>query len=114
MQIINQTKATIIAQRAEKADTFIARARGLLHKTGLADGEALIITRCQQIHMFFMRFAIDVLFVGKTNRVIALIENIKPFQISPIFFHSYYVVELPVGTIQQAQTEINDAIVLVA
>lgn len=108
MVIKNQTKNTTIARKVVIADTFLSRMAGLLNKDFLPENEALVITRCQSIHMFFMRFPIDVLFVGKDNRVVGLVENIKPFRLSPIFFKSNYAVELRSGTIAKTRTSIGD------
>ncbi|MCA9398623.1 MAG: DUF192 domain-containing protein, partial [Candidatus Omnitrophica bacterium] len=62
------------------------------------------------IHMFFMRFAIDAVFVDKNDHVVGLVENIKPWRLSPIFFKASYVIELPAGTIQETGTSKNDKI----
>ena len=70
--------------------------------------EALIITRCQSIHMLFMRFAIDVIFADDDNKVVGLVENIKPFQWSPIFFKASYAIEGNVGMIKTTQTTLGD------
>jgi uncharacterized membrane protein (UPF0127 family) len=86
------------------ADTFLSRLIGLLSRTSLPSGEGLLITRCQSIHMFFMRFAIDAVFVDNTHKVVGIVKNIKPFQLSPVFFKSSFVVELPIGTISASQT----------
>jgi hypothetical protein len=83
---------------------------GLLNRKVLLPDEALIITRCQSIHMFFMRFAIDAVFVDKKDFVVGIVKNIKPFRLSPIFFNSSYVIEVPEGTIVQTGTSVGDKI----
>jgi len=108
VKVINASKNTVLATNALLADSFFSRAVGLLHRKGLEADEALILTRCQSIHMFFMRFAIDVIFADKDNRVVGLTPHIKPYQMSPIFFKASYAVELPVGTIQRSQTTVGD------
>lgn len=98
----------VIAQNARLADTFGARMKGLLGREEISAGEALVITKCQSIHMFFMRFAIDAIFVDKKGCVVGLIERIKPFRLSPVFFRSEYVVELKAGTIRETKTSVGD------
>ena len=110
MRIINQTKNTTIAQKAEIADTAISRLVGLLNRSSLDADEALVITQCRSIHMFFMSFPIDAVFVNKKNIVVGLVENIKPFRMSPYFFSSSYVIELPAGTIEATQTQRGDVV----
>lgn len=83
---------------------------GLLNRESLNEGEALVITKCNSIHMFFMRFAIDAVFVSKDNIVVGLVQNIKPFQFSRIYFKSSYVVELQSNTIPRAGVSLGDQI----
>ena len=110
MKIVNQSNNNILAQNAQLADTVISRLVGLLNRARLNSGEGLVITQCRSIHMFFMRFAIDVVFVDKNNAVIGLVKNIKPFMMSPYFFRSSYVIELPPGTIDASQTRLGDIV----
>jgi hypothetical protein len=62
--------------------------------------------------MFFMRFAIDVIFVDKKNSVVGLVKHIKPFRLSPLFFRASYAIETPVGVIVQTKTALGDKIEL--
>ena len=108
MQILNQTKQTVVAQKAILADTFSSRLKGLLGRDKLSPQEALIIARCNSIHMFFMRFPLDVIFVDQDKRVVGLVENIKPFALSPVFWESFFAVEVSVGTIKLTHTTLGD------
>jgi uncharacterized membrane protein (UPF0127 family) len=110
MPILNQTNNQIIAQQYTRADSFFPRMVGLLNRSSLDEGEALIISGCNSIHMFFMRFAIDVLFVNRDDEVVGLIENIKPFRLSKIYWRASYAIELPVGGISQSQTKVGSRI----
>lgn len=112
MQIRNASKDTFIARESTLTENFWARARGLLGRPGFKEGEGLIITHCCSIHMFFMRFSIDAIFVDKRNYVVGLAENLKPFSISPVFLKSSFVIEVPVGTISHSRTAIGDLIEL--
>lgn len=110
MRILNKSKQTIISQQTKIADSILSRLIGLLERSSIDPQEALVITHCRAIHMFFMRFSIDVIFVDKNNRAIGLIARIKPFQISPYFFRSHYAIELPPGKIQETKTTLGDVI----
>jgi len=100
-----------LAENASLAQTTLARMKGLLGKKELLRGEALILKPCNSIHMFFMRFSIDVVFVDKNNKVIRAISTIKPFQISNIYWRSVLAIELPAGTIQSSPTSPGDTLV---
>ncbi len=108
MKILNTSKNTVIARNVRFADTFWTRMKGLLGRRSISSEEALVITKCQSIHMFFMRFAIDAIFVDGKDRVVGLVENIKPFCLSPIFLRSKYVIELRAGTIAATKTALRD------
>jgi uncharacterized membrane protein (UPF0127 family) len=110
LRITNQTRNIVLADHAQLADTYLSRLTGLLNRTRLNQGEALIITRCQQIHMFFMRFAIDVIFIDSSNRAVGLVKDIKPWQLSAIFWQANRAIELPPGVIAKTQTVIGDQI----
>lgn len=110
MKILNTTKNTVIAEHATVAETFFARITGLLHRTGLSKNEALLIVPCNSIHMFFMKFPIDAIFVDKEYRVVGLVEAIKPFQVSPVFWRAHFVIEGPAGMIRDSKTALGDFI----
>jgi uncharacterized protein len=112
MKITNKTKNSVLADDVIMADTPLMRMRGLLGKEEFHKGQALIIRPCQSIHTFFMRFPIDVLFVDKNNKVIKTIDNLRPFRLVPVYFNSAFVIELPVGAIQQSSTSKNDTLLL--
>jgi len=84
--------------------------KGLLGRKDLAKDNALIITHCQSIHMFFMKFPIDVVFCDNQNKVVGLCRNIKPFGLSPIYFKSSYAIELPVGVIDSTKISLGDQV----
>jgi uncharacterized protein len=108
--IRNLTRDTVIASRIEIAQDSWARMKGLLGVMDFPPGEALIITRCQSIHMFFMKFPIDVIFCDRQNKVIGLCAGIKPFCMSPVFFKASYAIELPLGSITASKTQVEDQI----
>ncbi|MDP8265185.1 MAG: DUF192 domain-containing protein [Candidatus Aceula lacicola] len=108
MRIINLTQKTIVATRARRARSFFARLKGLLGKKSFSPEDALVIEGCQAIHMFFMRFAIDVVFINRKNKVVGLVQDIKPFSLSPFFFMAKYAIELPSGSIEKSLVHIGD------
>ena len=106
--IHNLTRDTIIANNVKLAHTSGQRMKGLLGKENLPQGEALVITHCQSIHMFFMKFAIDVIFCDAKDKIVGVCKDVKPFQLSPVFFKASYAIELPSGTIVASKTELGD------
>ena len=110
MPIINLSRETTIASYVLMADNPLTRMQGLLGRSGLHQGYALVIKPCQSIHMFFMKFSIDVIFIDGENRVVGLVPHIKPFCLSPIFWNASSAVELNAGGIQKSQTVLGDVL----
>ena len=108
MKIINLSKKCVLAEEAILADSFSKRIKGLLGYNRLEANQAMILRPSNSVHTFFMRFAIDVLFVGKDNLVIALVKNMQPFRATGIFFKSALVLELPSGVIKSTGTAKGD------
>lgn len=110
MRIINQTQKKTLAEKAILADTMASRFIGLLRHPVLPVGEGLVITQCHSIHMFFMKFAIDVVFIDRNKIVVGLVKNIKPFQMSGYYWRADCAIELPAGQIETTKTALGDKI----
>lgn len=113
MKVLNTSKNTTLGENISLADTFLTRTLGLIPRSSISDGEGLIIDPCNSIHMFFMRFPIDVLFVGSDNIVVYVIKNIKPWRVSKVVWNAKYVIELPVGTVERTNTKVGDKLNIV-
>ena len=101
-QAFNLTRGAVVAARVELADDYESRSRGLLGRDLLPPGEALWIGPCpcgEMIHTFFMRFAIDVIFLDKNRRVVRVIERLKPWRLTAWVLRARSVLELPAGTL---------------
>lgn len=96
----NKSRGLRIAKKVLKAGDFESRSRGLLGRDSLEPEEALWIVPCPMIHTFFMRFAIDVVFLDSELKVVRVIERIKPWRISPWVFRARSVLELGGGSLQ--------------
>ena len=105
--MVNQTRGTVLADRADIADTGPKRNTGLLKHTHLESGEGLWIVPCQGIHMFFMKFAIDVVFLDKQKKVLKIRPEIGKWRIA-LKLSARSVLELPVGTLVRSQTVVGD------
>jgi len=90
------------------ADTSLRRLVGLLGKRSLAAGCGLFIVPSQAIHTVGMAFPIDVIFVDKRHSVLGVLECVRPFRITRVFWKAFGVLELPIGTIAASRTETGD------
>lgn len=108
MEIVNTTKGTTIATQAVRAAGFLERGRGLMMAPPLPEGGGLVLDPCNSIHMFFMRYPLDVLFLDKDGNVVFLYFSIKPWRVGRIVRGAKVAVELPAGTIASSQTQLGD------
>lgn len=114
MVVRNITRDTLLADKCNNACTFFARFKGLQLKKDLPVGCGLLLTPCNSIHMFFMRFPIDAVFIGTNNTILYIEESIKPWKISKVINKSRSVLELPAGTVSATGTRPGDLLVIEA
>src|SRR5881398_578504 len=112
MRITNSTRSTTLAENARRAGGFLARGRGLMFASPLPTGGGLVIDPCNSIHMFFMRYPLDILFLNKEGAVVFMYKGIKPWRVGRIVRGAKMAVELPAGTIAESTTEVGDRITL--
>lgn len=97
---------------AKVADTFLTRLRGLLGSPEPKEGEGLLIVPCNSIHMFGMKYPLDVLFLSKENEVVAILENIQPWRASRVYGKAQKVLEVRAGTAKRLGLEVGDRLSL--
>lgn len=111
MVITNATRGTTLADRGWRAAKMLERLKGLLGRSGLEAGEGIHIEPCNSIHTFFMRFAIDVLFLDRAGTIVRAFEAIPPWRLTRIYPKAHSVVELPPGTLAATGTYEGDRVV---
>ena len=108
MRVVNLTREQSLVTKGRLADTFWSRFRGLMGTDGLRAGEGLLIVRCNSIHTHFMRFAIDVLYVGSDGEVVGIDHALRPWRFGRIHRGARFVLELPAGTAKATNTHVGD------
>jgi len=101
----------VLASRVRFASGFFSRLKGLLGSDSLPEGEGLMISPCNSIHMFGMTYAIDAVFLDKNDVVVGLVKEIKPGRMSSVYFRAARCLELPAGTISNTMTEVGDKLI---
>ena len=112
VRVYNCSRDVLLGDRVEVADTFLSRLLGLMFRARLADGGGLILDPCNSIHMLFMRFPIDVIFLDSGGIVVGLLRAIAPWRVSGIYWNAVKAVELPAGVIDASGTEEGDTIAI--
>jgi hypothetical protein len=87
----------VVCAHCAIANTPWTRLRGLLGRGSLAPEEGLLIRPTSSIHMLFMRFAIDAVFLDKELRVVKVVRDLRPWRFAAAR-GAKMVVELPAGS----------------
>jgi len=110
-QMRNLRTGQIVAEQVLIADSFWTRFRGLLGRSFLAPGQGLWLKPCQQVHMLGLQFPLSVWFLDKTDHVCALIDDLRPWKISPHFSNAISILEFPVGWGKATNTRLGDELI---
>lgn len=113
LALVNSRSGQRLADSLTGAFDSASRRTGLLGRSGLEQGQALIIAPTSAIHTFFMRFAIDVAFVRRDGRVVGIRHAMKPWRIA-LALGAYAAIELPAGTLAGSDTVRGDVLVVTA
>lgn len=108
IEIRNVTRGTVLAPHAKLADTFLTRLKGLLLRTGLEPGEALILSPCNSVHMFGMLFSLDVVFCDRDRRVLRVVRRLRPFLATLPVKGATAAIEAAPGAIDASRTAPGD------
>jgi uncharacterized membrane protein (UPF0127 family) len=102
--LINKTRNKIVVRKVKLANDYLTKLRGLMFENKEKFNYALVFDLrgehklSASIHMLFVFFPIDVLYLDRNKKVVQVVRNLKPF--TPLFVpekHSAYIVEIPTG-----------------
>jgi hypothetical protein len=100
----------LVCERCEIAESSFARARGLLGRDGLEPGGGMLIDRAGSVHMFFMRFPIDAVFLDRNRKVLRVKKQLAPWRVAAAR-RAVATLELPAGAAAEAGLEEGDVLV---
>jgi uncharacterized protein len=117
MRAINRTRGTVLCARLENAGGLAGQSRGLLGREGLAPDQGMLfetgpLSPFMWMHMFFMRFAIDIVFLDRDGRVIKINRALKPWRVSSVVFGARSALELASGAVERSATQPGDQVML--
>jgi uncharacterized protein len=84
-----------------------SRRTGLLKHDRLAPGEGLWIAPCEAVHTFGMKFAIDVVYLSRSKKVLKVRKEMPKRRIS-LCLRAHSVLELPAGVLDETGTVPGD------
>jgi len=103
-------EGTVVCERCDIADRYFARMRGLLGRKGLEPGGGMLLTPESSVHMFFMHFPIDVVFLDRDYKVVGVRHELRPWQVAGAR-GAHAALELPAGTAAAARIAEGDILV---
>lgn len=104
-------EAGVLAQKAERATSFVDRLRGLLGRPSLGPGAALLIERCGAVHTVGMRFAIDAVFLDRAWRVVRIHRKVRPGRLMVCGgWHAARVLESEAGCLDMSELRVGDTL----
>lgn len=105
-------KAVTIGSRIGLADTSLSRLFGLLGKRGIEPGTGILIRPSSGVHTFFMMFAIDVVALDRSLRVVKVWKKLGPFRVTSVSMKVHSVLELAPGQIDACGIEPGDQLAI--
>lgn len=111
MKIKNKTKNEIIVNNSKICKTFLSKTIGLMFSRKIEDYGLIFHFEKEEkisLHMFFVLYPIDVLFLDKNKKIIEIKRNFRPFGIFEPKEKSKFIIELPSNSTRG--TRIGDTI----
>src|SRR4051812_11685286 len=111
-RLVNDRTGDVVADRLIGAFDSQTRRTGLLAHQSMPAGVAMIIAPTNAVHTFFMKFAIDLLFVARAGRVVKARSAVAPWRMSAAW-GAHAVIELAAGTLHRSVVQAGDRITVV-
>jgi uncharacterized membrane protein (UPF0127 family) len=110
--LVRAADGAVVASSCEVARTFGTRFLGLMGRAGLGGGAALWIEPCSSIHMMFMRFPIDAVFVDREGTVVKVAPRVRPWIGMAMAGGAHAAIELEAGAAERFRIAPGDQLVL--
>lgn len=108
VRVVNESRQSVLGARIRIADSWPARLRGFLFRAQPEVGEGLMLAPCRGVHMYGMRFPLDVLMIDAAGMVVGAHASLSPGGRTPVYRHARYALELPCGAISATGTAVGD------
>ena len=110
--IKNITKNTIISKNTVFCSSPLAKAIGLMFSKK-SDKSLIFVFKKEKIvplHMLFVFYPIDVLFLNKEKKIVEIKEHFRPSSFYSPKNKARYVIEMPEGSIRKFNLKISDSL----
>ncbi len=110
--VVRKQDGTVVCERCVVADSIWLRTKGLLGRASLPGDEGILLKPGSSIHMFFMRFPIDAVFIDRELCVLRVTADLAPWRLASKR-GAKAVLELRAGTCDERGVREGDRLVLV-
>ena len=107
---IRREDGSIVCERCVLADTALTRMRGLLGRRSLPSGEGILLKPASSVHMAFMRFPIDAVFLDRELRIVKIADDLRPWRAAGSR-GAKAVLEIPAGEAGRRGVRVGDRLV---
>jgi uncharacterized protein len=107
---LRREDGTVVCERCLLAETALTRMKGLLGRRELRRNEGILLRPSSSVHMFFMRFPIDAVFLDKELRIVKVTAGLKPWRTSGAR-GSKSVLELAAGEAARRGLSVGDRLI---
>ena len=110
---LTKQDGSVVAEPLEIAGNVFTQGLGLMGRARLPENGGLLIPHCSGIHMMFMRFPIDAVFVDKKGVVVRTYRRLLPWiSMVPLVWGADKVAELPAGAIDRHGIKVGDQLLV--
>jgi uncharacterized membrane protein (UPF0127 family) len=111
LRVVNTRLDRELGTRIGIANTWLTRLRGMLGRPAPRPGDGLLLTPCSSVHMYGMRYSLDVVFLDAGGAVVALYPSLRPGSRTSWHRDAAHALELPNGTLTRSGIAIGDVLV---
>ncbi len=112
--VVDKNTGKVIASEVMLADSFFRRFRGLMLRKRLREGQAMLFDFKRPgrhgVHMFFVTFPIDLVYLDSGGRVVEIRARLEPWRVHMSKADSSYLLELPAGTADRLKVRLGHKI----
>ena len=110
LRVVNTGRDRELGTRIGLADGWLGRLRGMLARAAPTPGEGLLLTPCRSVHMYGMRFSLDIAFLDANRSIVAAYRSLPPGSRTRWHRNAVHALELPAGTLEDSGTVIGDVL----
>lgn len=104
VSVVRTDSGALVGSRVAVADSYWHRARGLLARPPLTNGQGLLLLRCGSVHTAGMGYPIDVAFLDAEGRVVRTLPRLGPWRIGLGGVDAVHALELSAGHLEKTGT----------